>query len=94
MRGGNAETGGRLIEFGGAEYMVRGRGYANSVADLENIVAGRQRERHAGPDQDVGQVTMGPDLRRGVADLDGTGEVVSGIVVMRQGENALNVIDG
>src|SRR6202035_2148412 len=84
VRGGNAETGGRLIEFGGTEYMVRGRGYAKSIADFESIVVSAR---------DIGTVTVGPDLRRGLADLDGTGEVVSGIVIMRQGENAVDVID-
>ena len=93
VRSGNQEVGGRLLEFGGTEYMVRGRGYATSIEEFKNIVL------DAGPDgtpiriKDVGQVVEGPDLRRGVADLDGKGEVVSGIVVMRSGENALSVID-
>jgi Cu(I)/Ag(I) efflux system membrane protein CusA/SilA len=93
VRGGNAETGGRLIEFGGTEYMVRGRGYARSIADFESIVVSASDSGTPIRIRDIGQVTVGPDLRRGVADLDGTGEVVSGIVIMRQGENAVDVID-
>jgi Cu(I)/Ag(I) efflux system membrane protein CusA/SilA len=92
VRASNNDVGGRLVEFSGAEYMVRGRGYARSKADLESIALA------AGPGgvpirvKDVGRVTLGPDIRRGVADLDGTGDVASGIVVIRQGENALDVI--
>jgi copper/silver efflux system protein len=93
VRGGNVETGGRLIEFGGTEYMVRGRGYAKSIADFENIVVSASENGTPIRVRDIGQVTVGPDLRRGIADLDGNGEVVSGIVVMRQGENAVDVID-
>ena len=93
VRGGNAETGGRLIEFGGTEYMVRGRGYAKSIADFESIVVSASESGTPIRIRDIGQVTVGPDLRRGIADLDGTGDVVSGIVVMRQGENAVDVID-
>jgi Cu(I)/Ag(I) efflux system membrane protein CusA/SilA len=92
VRGSNSETGGRMIELGGAEYMVRGRGYARSVADLENVVVSATADGTAIRIKDIGQVTLGPDLRRGVSDLDGAGEAVSGIVVMRQGENALDVI--
>src|SRR5512137_2094742 len=93
VRGGNIEAGGRLIEFGGTEYMVRGRGYARSVADFENIVVSASESGTPIRVRDIGQVVLGPDLRRGVSDLDGTGEAVSGIIVMRQGENALDVID-
>jgi Cu(I)/Ag(I) efflux system membrane protein CusA/SilA len=93
VRGGNTETGGRLIEFGGTEYMVRGRGYARSIADFEGIVVSASESGTPIRIRDIGQVTVGPDLRRGVSDLDGTGEVVSGIVVMRHGENAVEVID-
>src|SRR5512146_455237 len=93
VRGGNSEVGGRLLEFGGTEYMVRGRGYAKSIQDFENIVVAANESGSPIRIKDVGQVVLGPDLRRGVSDLDGTGEVVSGIVVMRQGENALQVID-
>src|SRR5215468_3442450 len=93
VRGGNTEAAGRLIEFGGTEYMVRGRGYAKSVADFESIVLSVSESGTPIRIRDVGNVTVGPELRRGVADLDGAGEAVSGIIVMRQGENALQVID-
>jgi Cu(I)/Ag(I) efflux system membrane protein CusA/SilA len=93
VRGGNNDVGGRLVEFTGREYMVRGRGYARSIADLEEIVLSTSPSGVPVRVRDVGSVVLGPDMRRGVADLDGQGEVVSGIVVMRQGENALRVID-
>jgi Cu(I)/Ag(I) efflux system membrane protein CusA/SilA len=93
IRDGNNDTGGRLVEFSGAEYMVRGRGYAKSVADIENIVVGRDQQGTPILVKNLGPVTLGPDIRRGVADLDGEGDAVGGIVVMRYGENALNVIE-
>src|SRR3974390_1235771 len=93
VRGGNNESSGRLLEFGGTEYMVRGRGYARSLEDFENIPLGVTNSGSQIRVKDVGQVVMGPDIRRGLTDLDGTGEGVSGIVVMRSGENALDVID-
>ncbi|MGC4084488.1 MAG: efflux RND transporter permease subunit [Vicinamibacterales bacterium] len=92
VRSGNNDVGGRLVEMSGAEYMVRGRGYAKSLDDIGDIVLARNDNGVPVRVRDVGQVTLGPDLRRGIADLDGTGDVVSGIVVMRQGENALDVI--
>ena len=73
--------------------MVRGRGYARSLQDFENIVLTASEDGTPIRIKDIGQVVKGPDFRRGVTDLDGTGEVVSGIVVMRQGQNALDVID-
>jgi Cu(I)/Ag(I) efflux system membrane protein CusA/SilA len=91
VRKGNNDVGGRLVEFSGREYMVRGRGYVKGVQDLENLVLRSQ----AGTPvlvKDVATVSLGPELRRGIADLDGEGDVVGGIVVMRSGENALNVI--
>src|SRR5713226_319656 len=93
VRAGNDETGARLIEFGGAEYMIRGRGYIRSKEDIEDIVLSSEKGT---PIQikDVGRVVMGPDIRRGAADLDGAGEAVTGIVVMREGSNALDVISG
>jgi Cu(I)/Ag(I) efflux system membrane protein CusA/SilA len=94
VRGGNNESSGRLLEFGGTEYMVRGHGYARSLDDFANIPLSVSETGSQIRIKDVGQVVMGPELRRGLADLDGTGEVVSGIVVMRNGENALDVIDG
>jgi Cu(I)/Ag(I) efflux system membrane protein CusA/SilA len=92
VRRGNNETGGRLIEFGGTEYMVRGRGYARSVRDFEEIVLDASESGTPIRIKDIGQVVKGPDIRRGIADLDGEGEVVSGIVIMRQGQNGLDVI--
>jgi Cu(I)/Ag(I) efflux system membrane protein CusA/SilA len=93
VRGGNNDVGGRLVEMTGREYMVRGRGYAKSTADLEKIVLATSPSGVPVTVRDVGSVVLGPDIRRGIADLDGKGETVSGIVVMRQGENALRVID-
>ena len=93
IRNGNDEVGGRLLEFAGTEYMVRGRGYVRSLEDIEDIVVSVDPKtgtpvlvRH------LATVTLGPDIRRGVADLDGTGDTVGGIIVMRQGENAPKVI--
>jgi copper/silver efflux system protein len=93
VRRGNNDVGGRLIDVAGTEYMVRGRGYAKSIADFENIVLAATDGGTPVRVKDIGQVVMGPDVRRGTADLDGTGETVSGIVIMRHGENALQVID-
>ena len=93
VREGNRDSGGRLVEFGGTEYMIRGRGYAQSVEDFENISVRASESGTPICIKDIGQVVLGPDLRRGVSDLDGMGEAVSGIVVMRQGQNALDVIE-
>jgi Cu(I)/Ag(I) efflux system membrane protein CusA/SilA len=93
VRSGNNDVGGRLVELTGREYMVRGRGYARSTDDLANIALGASPSGVPILVRDVGSVTLGPDIRRGIADLDGKGETVSGIVVIRQGENALRVID-
>ena len=94
VRTGNNDVGGRLVELSGAEYMVRGRGYAQSTSDIASIVLNAS-EKQGVPVRirDVGEVVLGPDIRRGISDLNGTGDAVSGIVVMRQGENALAVID-
>jgi Cu(I)/Ag(I) efflux system membrane protein CusA/SilA len=93
VKGGNGDAGGRLIEIAGAEYMIRGRGYARSAKDFEDLVLATSEKGTPIRVRDVGQVVIGPDLRRGVSDLDGKGDAVSGIVVMRQGENALQVIE-
>ena len=94
IRASNNDVEGRLIEFAGREYMVRGRGYLKSVADIEEISLGASASGTPIQVADVARVSLGPDIRRGVAELDGRGEVVGGIVVMRFGENALRVIDG
>lgn len=93
VRQGNSDVGGRLIEFAGREYMVRGRGYIKQLSDVENIVVGTSKQ--GGTPiliKNLGTVTLGPDIRRGIADLDGQGDVVGGIVIMRYGENAEKVI--
>jgi Cu(I)/Ag(I) efflux system membrane protein CusA/SilA len=92
VREGNDDVGGRLVELSGREYMVRGRGYVESVADIEQLVL---RAEGGTPVlvRDVATVALGPEMRRGIADLDGQGDVVGGIVVMRAGENALHVIE-
>ncbi len=92
VRDGNYESAGRLIEFGGTEYNVRGRGYVCSPEDIGNIVVSASDSGTPICIKDIGQVAVGPDLRRGVADLDGKGDTVSGIVIMRHGQNALDVI--
>ena len=93
VRSGNNDVGGRVVEFTGAEYMVRGRGYAESTDDIAKIVLAKNQSGVPIRVADVGDVTLGPDIRRGVADWNGTGDTVAGIVVMRQGENALRVVD-
>ncbi len=92
VRTGNNDVGGRLVEISGREYMVRGRGYVKKLEDLENLVL---RSEGGTPVlvKDVARVSLGPELRRGVADYNGEGDAVGGIVVMRSGENALNVIN-
>jgi Cu(I)/Ag(I) efflux system membrane protein CusA/SilA len=93
VRASNNDVGGRLVEMAGREYMVRGRGYVKTVEDLEKVVLTSSAGGVPVTIRDVGRVTLGPDLRRGVADWNGAGEAVSGIVVMRHGENALRVIE-
>jgi copper/silver efflux system protein len=93
VRDGNADTGGRLIEISGAEFMVRGKGYARSIADFEQIVVGTDPRGTPVLLRDVATVAIVPQIRRGIAELDGLGSVVGGIVVMRHGENALSVIE-
>jgi len=94
VRRSNVETGGRLLEFGGAEYMIRGRGYLDDPRQLEEAVVTGGGTSQIVRVKDIGKVTLGPEMRRGVADLDGRGETVSGIIVMRQGANVVDVIDG
>jgi len=92
IRASNNEVGGRLVEWSGAEYMVRARGYVKSVSDLAEIVIKTNEKGTPVRLQDVAQIQLGPEIRRGIAELDGKGEVAAGVVVMRHGENAMNVI--
>ena len=87
------EVGGRVLELSGTRYMIRGLGYLHSLSDLENVPV---MAKNGTPVlmKDLGRVSFGPDIREGVADWQGQGETVGGIVVMRYGLNALNVIDG
>ncbi len=89
----NNDVEGRLLEFSGREYMVRGRGYLKSVGDIESVAVRASERGTPVRVGDVARVAIGPDLRRGAAELDGQGEAVGGIIVMRFGENALRVID-
>ena len=82
-----------MIEFGENEYMVRGEGYIKNLADIEKVVVGMGENGVPITVNDVGSVHRGPDIRRGLLDLDGKGEAVGGIVVMRYGENALKTIE-
>ena len=90
---GNQEVGGSVIEMAEAEYMVRATGYINSIDDLKRVPLGVSDQGTPVLLQDVADIRLGPQMRRGIADLDGEGEVVGGIVVMRWGENALQTID-
>jgi Cu(I)/Ag(I) efflux system membrane protein CusA/SilA len=93
IRMSNNDVGGRVIEATGREYLIRGRGYIRSLDDIRNIVVSVDGEGTPVLIKDIADVGLGPDIRRGIAELDGKGEVVGGIVVMRYGENALNVIN-
>ncbi|MGF3024157.1 efflux RND transporter permease subunit [Methylobacterium aquaticum] len=93
IRSSNADVGGRTVELSEFEFMVRGRGYLRSVADIENIVL----KTDAGTPlrvRDIARVELGPDERRGITELNGEGEVAGGIILQRFGANALNVIEG
>ncbi len=90
----NRDVGGRLIEMSETEYMVRGLGYIQSIRDIEQVAVGVDDRGTPIRIKDVAHVHTGPELRRGVAELNGEGEVVGGIVVMRYGENALSTIEG
>jgi Cu(I)/Ag(I) efflux system membrane protein CusA/SilA len=92
IRRNNSEVGGRLIEWTGREYMVRARGYIQDTEALGKVVVKAGSNGTPVLLRDVATIQLGPQMRRGIADLDGAGDVVGGIVVMRHGENALNVI--
>jgi Cu(I)/Ag(I) efflux system membrane protein CusA/SilA len=91
---GNREVGGSVIEMGEAEYMIRATGYLKSVEDLNAIPLGMNAQGTPIRLADVAEIRLGPQMRRGIAELDGEGEVVGGIVVMRFGENARKTIAG
>jgi Cu(I)/Ag(I) efflux system membrane protein CusA/SilA len=93
VRQSTNEVGGDVLEMSGAEYMIRGLGYLHSLSDLENVPVATKNGTPVLV-RDLGTVSFGPDERRGAADWQGQGETVGGIVVMRYGLNALNVIDG
>jgi Cu(I)/Ag(I) efflux system membrane protein CusA/SilA len=93
VRDSTNEVGGRLLELGGAEYMIRGLGYLRSLDDLGTVPVATKNGTPVLV-RDLGTVTFGPDIREGVAEWQGEGETVGGIIVMRDGMNALNVIDG
>ncbi len=93
IKDSNNDVGGRVVELSETEHMVRGRGYIQSPEDLEEVVLSATEDGTPVLLRDVGQVQIGPDIKRGVAEKNGTGEVVAGIVVMRFGENALKTID-
>jgi copper/silver efflux system protein len=92
VRNSNRQVGGRLLDINGAEYMVRGLGYLKGVGDIEKVAVGRDKQGIPILVRDIAKVQLGPDVRRGVAELDGQGEAVGGIVTARYGENALAVI--
>src|SRR5205823_10281282 len=93
VRSSTNEGGGRVLEMGGAEYMIRGLGYLRSLSDLETVPVAAKNGTPVRL-RDLGTVTFGPDIREGGAEWQGEGETVAGIVVMRDGMNALKVIHG
>ena len=90
----NNDVGGRLIEMGETEFMVRGLGYITSIDDLEKVPVGMGPNNAPILLEDIAQIHLGPELRRGIAEWNGEGETVGGIIIMRFGENALKVIEG
>ncbi|MBT9543881.1 MAG: efflux RND transporter permease subunit [Candidatus Sericytochromatia bacterium] len=93
VRGSNQDVGGRSLELSGREYVVRGRGYLKSLKDLENIAVTASAGGTPVLLRDIARVALGPEMRRGIAELDGKGEVAGGVVVVRFGENVMTVID-
>jgi Cu(I)/Ag(I) efflux system membrane protein CusA/SilA len=92
VRRSNQDVEGRMIEFSGIEYIVRGRGYIKDLKDLQSIPVGTDGSGAPIYLRDVSNIQLGPEIRRGVAELDGKGEVAGGIIVVRFGENVLNVV--
>src|SRR5437660_1511349 len=93
VRNSNAEVSGRVLEMTGTEYMIRGSQYFRSIQDIEQVVVGTNQRGTPILVKDVARVQLGPEERRGIAELDGKGQTVAGIVIMRAGENALDVIE-
>ncbi|HEY2933735.1 MAG TPA: efflux RND transporter permease subunit [Acidobacteriota bacterium] len=93
IRGSNSEVGGRVVEMTGKEYVVRGRGYLTSQADIENLTVGMDTGGTPVYVKNVARVELGPEMRRGIADYNGQGEVTGGIVVVRFGQNVMDVIE-
>ncbi|MHB8138159.1 MAG: efflux RND transporter permease subunit [Smithellaceae bacterium] len=89
----NRDVEGRVLELSGVEYMIRGRGYVKGLQDLESIAVGASPGGTPIYLKDVARIQLGPEIRRGLAELDGRGEVAGGIVIVRSGENVLNVIE-
>jgi Cu(I)/Ag(I) efflux system membrane protein CusA/SilA len=93
IRNSNRDVGGRVVEFNGREFMVRGKGYIKTLRDIENITVGTNGRGTPILLREIAKVSLGPDMRRGIGELDGEGEAVGGIVVMRYNQNALNIIE-
>jgi Cu(I)/Ag(I) efflux system membrane protein CusA/SilA len=93
IQNSNVDVGGRLLEMGETEFMIRGRGYLRNLEDIEQVVVGNDSDGAPVLVRDLATVALGPELRRGIAELDGEGETVGGIIVMRYGENAINTIN-
>jgi Cu(I)/Ag(I) efflux system membrane protein CusA/SilA len=93
IQNANSDVGAMVMELSEREYMVRGLGYLRSIADIENVVVGATAAGTPVRVAELGRVSVGPAVRRGIADLDGRGDAVGGIVVMRFGENALTTIE-
>src|SRR5882672_10171625 len=93
VRNGNSEVGARSLEMTGKEYLVRGRGYIQSLADIQNLAVAVGNNGTPIRVRDVARVELGPDMRRGVAELNGEGEVTGGTVIVRYGQNVRDVIE-
>ena len=92
VRMSNLDVGGRVVEFSGVEYMIRGRGYIKSTTDIEQIAVGANPSGTPILLREVATVGLGPDMRRGLVELNGRGEAVGGVVIMRYGQDATEVI--